>query len=162
MQRLAVALVAGVVFFAGCSSGGGNKASSKEAKEAIASAGGDYCKLARNLEGLDDELGFGDSEGPLTDEQIQDLKAVIAAFLENAPDEIKDDAALLASSLDALIEYLEIVGGDFLADPSTLSEEDQKRIEELSQQFEDPKFQKASDNVDTYNEEECGITPDEE
>ena len=156
MRRLAVALVAGVVLFAGCSSGGGKKAASKETKEAIESAGGNYCDLARNIENLDDDLLGGES-GEITDEQIQDLQAIVAAFLGAAPDAIRDDAELLASSLDGLIEYLQIVGGDFTTDPSTLSEADQKRVAEIQEQFEDPRYQEASDRVDQYNQEECGI-----
>lgn len=159
MRRLAVVLVAGVVLLAGCSSGGGGKkAASKEAKEAIESAG-NYCELARNVEGLDDQLFGGDDE-EITDEQIQDLEAIIAAFLSAAPDAIRDDAEVLAGSLDGLIEYLRIVGGDFATDPSTLSEEDQKRVAELQEQFNDPKYQEASDRVDEYNQEECGIDSD--
>ena len=158
MRRLAAALVAGVVFLTACSSGGdGTKAASKETKKAIESAG-NYCELARNIEGLDDDLLGGDEE--VTDEDIQDLNAIVAAFVSAAPGEIKADAELLASSLDGLIEYMQIVGGDLAADPSTLSEEDQARIAEIQEQFEDQKVQEASDRVDAYNAEECDIDSD--
>jgi hypothetical protein len=103
------------------------------------SSGGDWCGRAgvvneemKNLESPDELESF----------------RLVQALLSDAPNEIKDDVAILFEGMDLMVEAVELIdaGGDIMPEAFLLFEE-----------FESGKYAEASNNVDNYLEETCGL-----
>lgn len=108
--------------------------------------GGDWCERARSVDETIDGIDISlDLDG---------FRAVVSE-LENigdgAPAEIADDIDISLDGFRLLVDALEDADGDFFAI-------DESRFAEI----DDPKYQQAADNIQTYLEDECGIVDDDD
>jgi hypothetical protein len=137
MRRMMLAAVPLVVLATSC--GGGDSGGSTA----------DWCDLATEIEATSDGLDNIDFTDP------DAVKAAFETFSSQldeaksaAPSEIKDAVAESATAISAVIDELKKVDYKFL-------ELDQATIEELG-----TANQEASDKIEAFNKEECGIDPD--
>jgi hypothetical protein len=113
------------------------------------SSGSDWCSLAQEVE--EESFLAGDANPFAGDaSSIEDAFKTTLDFADEAedraPDEIADDVSTLFDGLRQLDDALSEVDYNFLAlDASALSS------------LEDPAFQEASDNIQRYNFEVCGV-----
>lgn len=139
----ALALVAGV---AGCGDeGGGGAASGSGDKEA-------FCELAssQELEGFESLDEFDPTEAA----DNAELDRALDELTDTAPTVIRDDVRTVAEGVRELVQVLSEID---TSDPDAL-EALTERAEELeSMQAE---MQRATENVNRYLEEECGIDPE--
>ena len=163
MRRLFALVAALVLAFAACSGGGGkNQAKSKEGKaveQAVKSAGGDFCKLAANLDQLEDL----DSTA-LTADQVAEIEDAMEALFASMPDELKSqvDLDLFRRQIEAFRAYMDATGGGTTAEPTPAQ---QKKLDEVKEEFADlPERQDEIDadqaKVNSYLETECGQDQD--
>ena len=149
MRRLAVVLavlaIGGGTAACGGDDGDGGSASG-------GGGGGDkdrFCELAaqEDIEGLEDF-------DPESTGDMEQLDEALAQLSDAAPGEIKDDVETVASGLRELVEVLSTID---TSDPDALGEL-AERAEELEGMQE--KMEAATERVDRYLEEECGIDPE--
>ncbi|MEQ8717496.1 MAG: hypothetical protein RIE08_07765 [Acidimicrobiales bacterium] len=112
-------------------------------------SGSDWCSLAQNVE---DESFLGNDTNPFAGDasSIEEAFKTTLDFADEAedraPDEISDDVETLFDGLRQLDDALSDVDYNFLAlDTSALAS------------LEDPAFQEASENIQRYNFEVCGV-----
>lgn len=105
----------------------------------------DFCTAYGALENADDTAGF--PEDPQTPQDYIDGFQLVLPYAEDAlavaPDEVRDDMALLVDAIDQLVDDLGNVG--------TLDEADAL----LQQVFSDSELEAAGDRVDDYYEQTC-------
>jgi hypothetical protein len=87
-----------------------------------------------------------------------DPEAAAAFFeelVEKAPDEIKDDMAVLAEAIAEITTALKGIDltGAAAADPETLA-----KLQELGEKFSDPKYQQASQNIEAWAKDNCSTS----
>lgn len=147
MRRLAVVLAVLVLGggLAACGDDGGDSASG-------GGGGGDkdrFCELAaqEDIEGLEDF-------DPASTVDMEQLDEALSQLSDAAPSEIEDDVETVASGLRELVEVLSTID---TSDPEALTEL-AERAEELEGMQET--MEAATERVDRYLEEECGIDPD--
>lgn len=109
------------------------------------SSGGDWCVRANSFDEQIDALNFADGLGAIS--QVRDAMELI---FSDAPAEIKGDVAVALEGISSIVDALEDAGGDF------------ERIDtEVLAELENPKYEEASDNIDVYLGEVCGIDVDD-
>jgi hypothetical protein len=143
MKKLVLLIAALALFAAACggsdgdggSSGGGTLSASE------------WCDYNEQVDGL--EL-FGESaDFNSFESSIQGFLSIVDEVEDRAPEEIKDDIAVVAQAMADLDEVLSEVDYDFLA----LSESDLEGLD-------DPAVEEASDNISNYADENCGTGSD--
>jgi hypothetical protein len=120
-----------------------------------ASAGGDkerFCRLASKdelagFESLDD---FDATEA----DDMERLDNALEELTEAAPTEVRDDVRIVAEGVRELVDVLSGIDMD---DPEALAELSERAEELEGMQAE---MERATENVDRYLEEECGIDPE--
>lgn len=121
--------------------GGGDEGASTEA----------WCDLAQDFENDLDGLDSMDVTDPdSVRAAFEEAQAAIDDAADAAPDEIKDAVETTQDGFAELAGALEDVDYNFL-------DLDMSVIEDL-----DAEMEAASDEIDTFNEEECGIEPTED
>ncbi|HVL32171.1 MAG TPA: hypothetical protein VM600_01160, partial [Actinomycetota bacterium] len=136
-------------------------------KKSTTAGGGDgskYCQLARALEDDADQLEDIDftDVAKLGDEFrriINQIEPQLDAYVAASPSGIKADAQVLAQSFRELKRILESFDYDFsrAQDPKVAAE-----LQKLGTLFNDKDIEAATDRIETYNKDECGIEPDPE
>jgi hypothetical protein len=110
-------------------------------------SGGAWCELARDIDSDDtlfDSMDINDPDS--VENAYQEFVNVFEDAADNAPDEIKADMEIVLERIKTAFEALK--DADF-------------NIVEVDQAvFEDPEADAASDRIDAYNEEVCGIESD--
>ena len=119
---------------------------------------GDYCEALADFKASSDALdAFGDDSTP---EQVEtaftDIDETLDPLVAAAPDEIKADAELLASSTRELVDAL--AANDYDLEVFALDEGNQELLASLDSE----EFNAAGERLDTYGQDQCGITIDEE
>jgi hypothetical protein len=114
-----------------------------------------------DLEGLSGECevfveaaaAFAAAFGGGEDADFGDIGAAMSDFADDAPDEIRDDVAILA---EAYTEFGEAVGDVDFSDPDAFSDpEVQARFAEAGEIFNDPAVVEANENVTAFTEANC-------
>ncbi|MGH9133917.1 MAG: hypothetical protein ACRDZZ_08285 [Ilumatobacteraceae bacterium] len=111
------------------------------------SGGGEFCDLARGVEEGEDLLeGVDFSDPDAIEDAYRTMIDRINDASDSAPDEIRDDIELVIDRSEAVFEALEDADFNILdVDQSVL---------------EDPEAEAASERIDAYLDNECGITTD--
>ncbi len=105
------------------------------------SSGGDWCGRAI---ALDERMENLESTDEL--ESISQVRDSMQSMLSDAPNEIKGDFAIMLEGMDLMVDIFEDAGGEiFDADLSALAE------------LSDAKYEDASNNIENYLEETCGL-----
>lgn len=130
---------------AGCGDDGGDDGAS-------GGGGGDkeaFCQLAaeEDVDGLED---FDPNEAA----DMEELNRLLDELSDRAPSEIRDDVETVAEGLREFVEVLSTID---TSDPNALAELGE-RAEELEGMQEE--MEAATERVDRYLEEECGIDPE--
>lgn len=117
------------------------------------SGGGDSSDWCSFAQGVEDDFTELNALDPTDTASFQEIYTGIAERLDgvadDAPEEIRDDVQTLSRGFNTLIDELEKVDFDiFQLDSAVLDDMDQE-------------MSAAQDNIERYNETECGITPDE-
>ncbi|HEX2381264.1 MAG TPA: hypothetical protein VHI95_01400 [Acidimicrobiales bacterium] len=143
MRKLLACSAVGVVVFGGvlaaCGGGGGGGGSQQA-----------FCDALKKEVSAFSDLS---DQSDLTNSQSQSLLQTAFDDLANkAPSEIKGDMQTLAKAIRALGE-----SADELS--SAVSDSDFSKLSDLEQSFSDQNsgFEKASQNVETYAKDKCGI-----
>lgn len=141
---IVLALAAGL---AGCGGDDGNEGAMAGTGDKEA-----FCRLASSdeLEGFD---GLEDFD-PADAADVDELERALDDITSTAPPAIRDDVRIVAEGVRELMAVLSEVD---TSDPGALAELG-KRAEELEGM--QAEMERASENVDRYLEEECGIDPD--
>ena len=152
MRRQLVLLAAGSALLVSCGgddddgSGGGGEAA------------GDYCAVLADFKAATESADASDDDA--TPEQLEasfaDVEERLDPLIAAAPDEIKSDLELLASGTRQLIDALAASDYDFEA--FALDEGNQELVASLDSE----EYNAAGERIDTYGEEQCGITIDDE
>lgn len=119
----------------------------------------DFCGLAENFsdfeESTQEVFGDGGAEPEKLEEAWTRISENFANFREAAPAEVKDDVTTVTDTLDDFTAILEDVDYDITAlitraatDPS---------ITERLEAFEGEEVEAASDRVEAFVSEECGV-----
>ena len=145
MALAALALVAGV---AGCGDDGG-------AGDAAGGGGGDkeaFCELAssQELEGFESLDDFDPTEAA----DNAELDRALDELTDTAPTVIRDDVRTVAEGVRELVKVLSEID---TSDPDALDALTERAEELESMQAE---MERATENVNRYLEEECGIDPE--
>lgn len=141
---LAVAALAATPLLAACGDDEGSKGG----------ATGDFCTMARAFNAANDEstdIFFGEPSKDEVKKVFEDLEKQIGAMVNAAPSEIKADAQVVQAGLKGMVDAMKSIDYDMtklFTDP-TLAE----KLEVL----DTPEFEKASNNVDNYLQNTCGI-----
>jgi hypothetical protein len=124
-----------------------------DAPEFEGDADSEFCELARRVE--DSEFLEGDDPEQLR-EEYQDVSEAFDQLRDTAPDEIRDDIQLLGDQLDEFIAVLDEYDFSFtaLAEAAADNPELAASLDAVSS----PEFEEASDRVDTYVTDVCGIS----
>ena len=124
--------------------------------DAAEGAGGGYCEALAAAEAVSAEHESILESGDATPEQIEaaynDFNAVLDPALESAPEEIATDLELVLGKTREFIDAIAAADYDLEAmgqDPAN---------EALAAELQSAEFAAASDRVDAYGEEHCGIT----
>jgi hypothetical protein len=160
MRRLALVLVLPVlVFGAGC---GGDDDDDGGSVAASVSGSGSFCDRAESVQAEFDSLDSEFSGSELPSGDVFDRAAdAIADLADDAPSEIKADLETVA---DGVREIADLFGEVDLSDPEALNDPDNaEALQEMSTRMGelDEKVTGASDRVETYLKDECGIDPDQ-
>lgn len=120
----------------------------------VLSSSGDkeaFCRLASSdeMEAFDDLEDFD----PTQADDMAQLDRALDQLTDSAPPEIEDDVRVVAEGLRELVEVLSDIDMD---DPDALAELSERAEELEGMQAE---MERATENVDRYLEEECGIDP---
>ncbi len=135
MKRILAVLFAIAMLASACSGGDGLASKTADGDS------GDWCGRAIAIDERMENLEFTDEL-----ESIRQARDVLQSMLSDAPNEIKGDVAITLEGMDLMVDIIEDAGGDiFDADLSVL--------EELA----DAKYEDASNNIDKYLEETCGL-----
>jgi hypothetical protein len=118
-----------------------------------------FCDTLRELEAsdvFDSDPDFSDPEAVRA--QYEAFRDGLTDLQSAAPDEIADDVAAIRTSLVDLIELLDEYDYDLEAifEASTSDPALAERLES----FGDPAIEEATARLDTFGEQDCGITPD--
>lgn len=112
----------------------------------------DWCRFATEIGSTEDELDaeeFDFTDPDALRETYGRFRDQIEGARDAVPDEIEDDFALVAESFVAFDDALAAVDYNFLAlDQTVLAE------------FDTAELAEASNNIDLYNEQVCGIPAD--
>jgi hypothetical protein len=86
---------------------------------------------------------------------LEDVEGFFQQLADKAPDEIKDDLLVLAGAMAEYAEAFKDVDMSSAAagDPETI-----KKLQELAGKFDDAKYTQASQNIQSWAEENCGAT----
>lgn len=155
MIRFMALLAAAVLALAACDSGGnGGGGGSSEA----------FCGLADEVQGLED-LGegidptdFGALEG-----QLDEFNNVLADAVDAAPDEIRDDVELVANTVNEMFEAMRGPLQELSENPEAAAQNPeifQQLQEAAPTPEEEEELEAASQRIEEFVEEECGIDTD--
>lgn len=108
----------------------------------------DFCEIAREFK-ESDPTGINDLS-LFTGEFFEKSLTSIRRAVDAAPDAISDDLDFLADNIEKIADLLAKYDNKFL-DPGLQAE---------MQDFDDAALDAASDRIDTYLEDVCGIEPD--
>jgi hypothetical protein len=83
---------------------------------------------------------------------LSDVETFFEALADKAPDEIKDDLVVLAEAMGEYAEAFKDIDltGAAAADPETI-----QKLQELASKFDDAKYTQASENIQTWAQENC-------
>jgi ABC-type glycerol-3-phosphate transport system substrate-binding protein len=168
LRRLALILVAITLVTAACGDDSGSSTGTAEdGGEASSAADGDSPDVDVDVPGVSDEcelaleasLEASQAFGAALTPGAGDLSAS-AEFFEQAvaaaPEEVRDDFAIVAEGITEFAEALEDAGGD-LSDPATFADPAvSAALQEAAQAFEDPAFVEAGENINAWVEANCG------
>jgi hypothetical protein len=146
MKRTIGVLVATAALFAltACGDSGGK-----------GGASGSYCDLVRSYtssnSALDDAFTSGDAGALKT--ELNKLKPMLQTLQSQAPDEIKADVDLMATNLLKMIDVFDKYDYDMTKVAAA------PEFADVSTAMTSDEVSKASDNLDKYESEVCGITP---
>lgn len=128
-----------------------------------ASAGGDFCDRARLLDAQMSSLENEFEGDDIPSSEVFDEAAdALGDLADGAPSEIKGDLETLA---DGVREIAEIFGDIDLSDPEALSDpENAEQLQAMGERMEelDATVGDASDRVEAYLADECGIEIDDD
>lgn len=163
MRRLTIALAVAVFTVAACGDDNGGTA---EVNQAVRGAGDDFCQLVQNMQELEDrfdaEAEDGEEDEGFTDEQRADLANIVAAYVDAAPDEIREQVEIQGRQIEQFLKVVEITDGDIFIDPENLTEEQQQEIAEIEEEYADIAGADVEDEVNAFIETECGIDMDDD
>jgi hypothetical protein len=142
-MRTRTALAAAVVVLAMAGCGGDDSGGA---------SGASYCERATAAEDANDLANTVDQNDPAAVEAaVTEAVEAIRDAAEAAPEEIKADVELTLEGFEKLIALFDEAGWDIetaTSDP---------RFAEVAT---DPTYQEASERVEAYNDQECGIPAD--
>lgn len=146
MKRFLV-IVAGLALFSTACNGGGDGLS-----VSALGGGGDWCDRAL---AFDDSVNLLDQDDFPTPEDLRESFSAVRDDLDglrdDAPSEIREDVELSLEGFGLLFDALDDADFNFF-------DIDIAAFEAI----DDPKFETATDNVQQYLEDECGLEPDDD
>lgn len=159
MIRLIATLAAGILALAACDSGGDGGG--------VSAGGGStdtFCALADDVQGLD-ELGEGidPTDFDALTNQLDEFNDVLDDAVEAAPDEIRDDVELIATTVSDLFEAMRGPLQELSENPEAAAQNPeifQQLQEAQPTPEEEQQLEEASQRIEQFVEEECGIDPD--
>lgn len=89
------------------------------------------------------------------DGDFDDVAAELEQFVDDVPEEVRDDVAVIARAFEeyaTAIEDIDLTDQEAMADPEVLAQ-----VTEAAAVFESPEVQEASDNLDEYANENCEL-----
>ncbi len=122
--------------------------------ESKSGSGGDFCTLARAYDAdqeATNDIFNGTLDAAGIKKAYEDVASKIGAMVSAAPAEIKKDAQVLQTGLGTFNDVLKSVDYDIAklaADPEAAAK---------LAVFDSPEFNAASDNLDKYLSDTCGI-----
>lgn len=159
MIRFMALLAAAVLALAACDNGGNG--------DGVSAGGGSseaFCGLADEVQGLED-LGegidptdFGALEG-----QLDEFNRVLDDAVDAAPDEIRDDVELVASTVNEMFEAMRGPLQELSENPEAAAQNPeifQQLQEAAPTPEEEEELEAASQRIEEFVEEECGIDTD--
>ena len=118
--------------------------------------GSEYCDALTDYKATSEEFAPVMASGTATPEQLEEAitaqKTSLTALLDAAPGDIQGDMNAIAGPTFAFIEALEEVGYDLTA------LEDNAAAAEALNQLDSPDYIEATESVDAYGLENCGIS----
>lgn len=122
----------------------------------------DFCGLWQSFDGIDDDFLFGD-DADMTDEEaaasaaqgFQFLEAFAARAVQLSPDAIRVDMAMFAAAMSEYNALLAEYDYDFIA-MAMAGSEDPEAMERL-ELMESDEFMAASERIEVFVMEECGV-----
>lgn len=146
MILAALALSLGLV---ACGSDGGDEAAD----------GDDFCGLAENFSSFEESTQEIFTDGGADSEKLEEawtrISANFASFRDAAPGEIQDDVTTVTDTLDDFTAILEEVDYDITALITKAATD--PTITERLEAFEGDEVEAASDRVEEFVREECGV-----
>lgn len=113
-------------------------------------ADSEWCGYYRTLDEMPDLFGSEASTPEQVEEQFGEALIVADQLVEEAPDEIADQTAVVAAAFQELGEILERYDWDFVRFSEEGSEEEFALLE-------NPELEEASADVEAYASQVCGI-----
>lgn len=135
-------------------SSGGSSAESSATTAKSSGGGGDAngcADLFSQTEKLSASMDALDTGS--TDDMAANMDAVVKAlesFTSDVPSAIRDDWKTIVSGIKEYAKALEGVNFNNMTDPATL-----EKLTKAGAALEDPKYQKASDNLDAWTQKNC-------
>lgn len=106
-------------------------------------------KLAEAMSGV-----TGDTSG------IEKTRTFLDGLAQDAPEELRDDFAVLADAWTAIVEAYGDLGLKPGQTPTAeMLQKLSEKGEELSKTLDDPRFEQASENISAWADEHCTATP---
>lgn len=158
MIRFMALLATAVLALAACGNddngGGGTASGSSEA----------FCGLADEVQSLDD-LGEGvdPTDFGALESQLDEFNSVLDDAVEAAPGEIRDDVELVASTVNEMFEAMRGPLQELTENPEAAAQNPeifQQLQEAAPSPEEEEELEAASQRIEEFVEEECGIDTD--
>lgn len=159
------ALLAGLLLFGAVACGGGSKSSSSNGDSTATTAKSDSSSGGNSNTTVDVSncsgffKKFNDAEAKIqasmSGSSQMDAKAIMSTLdglTSSVPSEIKDDWKTVLAATKKILDGMASVN---LSDPASITPEQMAKLEALGSELDDPKVQKASDNLDAYAKKHC-------
>ena len=121
-------------------------------------ANSDFCTFVKDIANSDLGQNLGQDPSKLKD-QLQQVSDVMAKAQSRAPAEIKDDLATVTDAIKKYRDFLAQYDYD-IAKLTAAAQKDPTILQNVTNSFSDAKFEQASNRVEAYGEQVCGITTD--
>jgi len=121
-------------------------------------ANSDFCTFVKDIANSDLGQNLGEDPTKLKD-QLQQVSDVMAKAQSKAPAEIKDDLATVTDAIKKYRDFLAQYDYD-IAKLTAAAQKDPTILQNVTNSFSDAKFEQASNRVEAYGEQVCGITTD--
>ncbi len=157
MTRFMALLAATVLVFAACGDDDGGSATAGGSSEA-------FCGLADEVQSLD-ELGEGvdPTDFGALENQLDEFNSVLDDAVDAAPGEIRDDVELVARTVNEMFEAMRGPLQELTENPEAAAQNPeifQQLQEAAPSPEEEEELEAASQRIEEFVEEECGIDTD--